>query len=768
MANLKLKKVYLRNFGSVRESEVQFPQHGFVLVLGKNYTCPGSLDSVGSGKTLLGEAFSRALFNVPGRNKRLSEFSTNDEGNTLIKVEATIEDQDLVVELGYRCKELNPGGEGLRFSLGNQPPVMFGDMTDTRRELSKIVGMSANVAEWTVYIDGSKISFSELSESASVSLLMGALNQPPWTEYQRKAAKVYSRFNDAYNEADGRHSATKTSMNAAQLALDASLMDLAEAEHNLKNAHEIYVQKITERDVSTAAIKASIQKCSETLVTIKKRIAKLEEQEAAKYHELEITHQRAVSTHGEMQRLQSKLEREYGDLREVYEKLKGDKQAAAAQYHVAAFAERNKLLAEKARIEKLNEMAKSSHAVEERSLFTTMNRVQSAEVAARWNLQQAAEALAREKSVPSICPLEGCGKIWPSTNQHRVVEAESKVEKATQALDLAERNLALAKEAHAKLAPIALTPLPDIPEESSIPPFPDESLWNDKISSHYSVTLEVHQKLSAQITIVDGAEQAATAAKAKLNELKSSSQVIELSGEYQCVENSRNGHQMLLDKYMADVIEKPDESKVAQASVRVNERKTTLDQHVKTLEQTALDLSECMEAKKAADYWVEAFSPSGIPNLIINESVTPLNSVSKKVSLRMTGGMLEVSYSTKHKLKTQNREVNELSILVKNKHGATRVSGASKGETGLLDLIIAETIAEVGNVASRVGFRWYDEISQSQDATVRRAIFSYFSELARNLGILIFVVDHAVEVSSYASHVLIAEKTEAGTTYVWQ
>jgi hypothetical protein len=140
--------------------------------------------------------------------------------------------------------------------------------------------------------------------------------------------------------------------------------------------------------------------------------------------------------------------------------------------------------------------------------------------------------------------------------------------------------------------------LPDIPEESSVPPFPDESPWNDKISSHYSVTLEVHQKLSAQITIVDGAEQAATAAKAKLEELKSSSQVIELSGEYQCVENSRNGHQMLLDKYMADVIEKPDESKVAQASVRVNERKTTLDQHVKTLEQTALDLSECMEAKK--------------------------------------------------------------------------------------------------------------------------------------------------------------------------
>jgi len=133
----------------------------------------------------------------------------------------------------------------------------------------------------------------------------------------------------------------------------------------------------------------------------------------------------------------------------------------------------------------------------------------------------------------------------------------------------------------------------------------------------------------------------------------------------------------------------------------------------------------------------------------------------------MSGGTLGISYETTKEL-TSGAEKNCLNIKVKNSRGASRVTGNSKGESGLTNLIVAETITEVGRVSSRIGFRWYDEVVNSQDPKVRKCILSYLKETANRLGILIFVVDHHPEVSAYADHVLRATKSKEGvTTFSW-
>jgi energy-coupling factor transporter ATP-binding protein EcfA2 len=70
-------------------------------------------------------------------------------------------------------------------------------------------------------------------------------------------------------------------------------------------------------------------------------------------------------------------------------------------------------------------------------------------------------------------------------------------------------------------------------------------------------------------------------------------------------------------------------------------------------------------------------------------------------------------------------------------------------------------------VSNRIGYRWYDEILNSQDQVVRRSILTYLKDLAHRLDILIFVVDHHHEAASYADYVLVAEKNEKGTEFFW-
>jgi len=132
----------------------------------------------------------------------------------------------------------------------------------------------------------------------------------------------------------------------------------------------------------------------------------------------------------------------------------------------------------------------------------------------------------------------------------------------------------------------------------------------------------------------------------------------------------------------------------------------------------------------------------------------------------MTGGTIEVTYDTSREL-AKGGSSSELVINVKNKIGSSRVEGSSKGESGLTNLIIAETLSEVGSVSNRIGYRWYDEILNSQDQVVRRSILTYLKDLAHRLNILIFVVDHHHEAASYADYVLVAEKNDRGTEFFW-
>lgn len=647
MSSLRIKKVQLRNWLSVRDATVEFPDNGVVHVLGKNLTNNGKFESIASGKTALGEALIRAISGTEGRYTHIRDYSTDGKGNMLVVVDGTLGDTPIKIELGYRCEELSDVGEGLRFTYGDKV-IQRGHIRDTRTEISQALGIQQNLSRWAIYIDGDHLRFSDLKQKDAVDLLMNSLNQPPWTQYHDNAKKTLLNFKKDLENAESKQRETSAALNDARC-------DLKEAKEELKSAIQKYDKAETERNDKIRSIKTTISDSEEKIVELEKRqkeikksIEKETERGAERYKELEIARKHAQSMVARSTRFKLRL-------------------------------------------------------AEKRST-------------ARERLDRAKEKLSDLEGQPKNCPT--CGKAWDKhASKKEIDEATELVEK--------------------------------------------RRLRVQKLKSLYEKTSYDEEKYQKQQDEADSS----------IARTRSENRTKRFSEEYDDVSTSIKSLNQFISRSMSDIDEcrvNPYEKSKNSLEAVVQERAKNLERAQERLEKAAGDLVAVQESTKIVQYWTEAFSPYGIPNTVLKEAIAPLNNISRRLSSAITGGILSINYSTSREL-ASGKEKPELIIRPENTAGASKVEGSSKGEGGLTNLIIAETIAEIGMVAKRVGFRWYDEVVSSQDMVVRRSIFSYLKNLAANLGILVFVVDHSAESVNYADHVLIAEKTvENGTRYYWK
>lgn len=220
-------------------------------------------------------------------------------------------------------------------------------------------------------------------------------------------------------------------------------------------------------------------------------------------------------------------------------------------------------------------------------------------------------------------------------------------------------------------------------------------------------------------------------------------------------EATREIHQ--IEVKVAGLNKGPSDSALKVAQSSHSDKQQAVKKAKASLATAAEALALAQATLKVMDYWNVAFSPYGIPNMVLREAIGPLNSEARRISTTMTGGTIEVVYSTTREL-ASGMEKAQLNIGVNNLLGSQDLAGSSKGEGGLTNFIISETLSNVGQVSRRVGYRWYDEIVPHQDPKVCHAIYAYLSEIADKLGILIFMVDHNPVVANYADHFLVVEK----------
>jgi DNA repair exonuclease SbcCD ATPase subunit len=644
MSQFKLRKIYLKNWMTVREQEIEFPSHGLVFVSGVDES--SQFESIGSGKTSLGEALSMAVCGIRGRYASLGHYSTNEKGNTLVKVEGSFGGKDLAIEMGYKYKELSKTGEGLRFTLDGSA-IARSHVNLTRNELGQTLGITPEVAMWSVYVDGDQLDFSSLSQTEAVELMMSALGQPSWSSYYDKAKKTLTELkSDVAAKSSSKETllelidTTKQSIIKASEVLDRE--NLA-----FESQKETMAQQLAETQQKLGVIQDQIKERANKRKDIKAKIKKVEDELAEQNKALEIVEMR----------------------------LRNEK-AAISQ--------------EKKPLSQLENQISSEHYRSDLDLKSL-------------------------KLKPKECPT--CKKPWdkgPSDS-----DIEKATNKVTQVLE--------------KLSGIRA----QIDEITT-----REDAKQDEIDEH--------QKKQRQLNVKDQVRGFST----ELDTLDR----LDAKAATECT---------ALTVQVALLSKGPSNSGVVKAQGVLDSKQVSLVEYEGKLTSVQSELEENQQLCKVVEYWSGAFNSSGIPNMVLSRSVDPLNQVSMALSHRMSGGTLGITYETTREL-TNGADKNCLNIRVKNSRGASRVAGNSKGESGLTNLIVAETITEVGRVSSRIGFRWYDEVVNSQDPKVRKCILAYLKETAQRLGILIFVVDHHPEVSAYADHVLRATKSKEGvTTFSW-
>jgi len=635
MADLILKRFAARNWMTIKETEIAFPPSGLVLLSGV----------VGSGKTGLTEALCRMLFGAVGRFNNFGEYSLDEKGNTYLKLEVEFRGKPLVIESGFCCREMSLTGEALRYSYDGGAPVERSRIAETRSEINGILGISRELAESLICVDGDRLKFNRMGQGDLVGLVMQVLNQPSWDAHYRKALEKLNAFKrDA--------TAETTACTTARTALKSAEDELTQAQEDLQAA----IDEQAEKEKSRAD---SLAECVKQIAAI------------ALFDE-ELTKQ--------MEDLEHQIKRK-------------EKQLAKEEHEVEI--RRNNM-----------DDNVTTLVTQREKLLETKTRLEGA-------VERAEDAVNALMGEPEFCPK--CNKPWDK--KHSAEEIE-KARKALEAAEAAyEKQATIVKAADADLA---------------------------------------------------AAREKARAAGKELREFRDKFNVKQLSESYETAEtqvtsNQRESHRWEVQKTRYE--QSVDGSAVASAKSVVTLNTTRVTEAEQAVKTAAEALAETQEGLRMIEYWTKAFSPNGIPNMLLNETVGPLNDVAQRVSHQLGRGMMEVWFSTTKKL-VSGEQKPQLNVQVKNRMGSNKANGCSKGESTLTNLVILESLSELGRVSSRVGLRIFDEPFTNADEIVARALYAYLAELAKTS--LIFLADHNAVASSYANYILGVTKQAGGTVYAWQ
>lgn len=641
---LKLKSISLRNWCRTVEASITFPESGYVLVRGQNHTAEGQVDSSGSGKTSLGEAINRTLLGS-SLSTSLSDYSRDWAGNTYVSVKATLFGKSLHVELGYKCDEFpTSDGEGLRFTYDNQAPVERPRAAQTRIELSKLIGITPEVAMWTIFIDGERLKFNRLSQADALGLLMQAIDQPPWDEYQSRAVERRDLKKASFERAKVNLTWLKSSNTATVNSCNQAKIDFESAEKQYRIAHSAYEIEIKKHQKNVQLASDLVLEAAVTRDKLKKEIRLVQEADATKFGKLEL-----------------EITRLLGEQRTTSTYLAGWK-VTISTYEMD-----------------LNN--------EEKSL----------------------RSMTEGKSCPT------CKRAFP-------IEA---VDPDTLA-SISQKIIAL-KRTH-----------------------------QDAVKDR--------NECQRCLVEIDGDLKILREQQAELR----SAQLVDLSKDLEIAEEniSRADRQFRSIERQTPLL--PSDSIVQQTKTILGERQEQLSKIESDIVQASAQLVKAEHDLRLTTYWIKGFSPEGIPNLVLRQTVGPLNDAARLISESISGGVVKVKFASDTELASgayKPKLVTEVETL----HGAGKLSRNSKGELGRANLIIAETQTQVGRILQKVGYRWFDEAVNSQDPVVRRNIYSYLHHQALDRGLLTFVVDHHEEAASCANHVLVANKSLDGfTTYEWE
>tara|TARA_R100001594_G_C4044453_1_gene263849 strand:+ start:655 stop:2577 length:1923 start_codon:yes stop_codon:yes gene_type:complete len=151
---------------------------------------------------------------------------------------------------------------------------------------------------------------------------------------------------------------------------------------------------------------------------------------------------------------------------------------------------------------------------------------------------------------------------------------------------------------------------------------------------------------------------------------------------------------------------------------------------------------------ESCEFWVEGFSTKGIRSLLLDGVVGSLNSHAEFYSDLLTGGAIDIGFSTQKQLKSGEFR-DSFTITTSNVSGATEYAANSKGERRRIDLCVALSIADL--LASRSSKRFniiaLDEVFDNLDESGKEAVMALLNYLS-TVRESVFVITHLESLKS--------------------
>lgn len=167
---------------------------------------------------------------------------------------------------------------------------------------------------------------------------------------------------------------------------------------------------------------------------------------------------------------------------------------------------------------------------------------------------------------------------------------------------------------------------------------------------------------------------------------------------------------------------------------------------VEELKEEVEDTKEGIEKKemyiKGLGFWEMGFSDKGLKSHILDSVVPFLNAKANHYSNILTGGNVQISFSTQHQNKSGDM-VEEFRVDIDNRYGGNNYKACSRGERRRIDIAIMMSLHELVTSRSRKKFNicFFDEVFESLDAAGIESAMNLLDEVSKTKE-SVFVITH--------------------------
>jgi len=176
------------------------------------------------------------------------------------------------------------------------------------------------------------------------------------------------------------------------------------------------------------------------------------------------------------------------------------------------------------------------------------------------------------------------------------------------------------------------------------------------------------------------------------------------------------------------------------------------------IEKTKKSIVELDEEIPHLEFWQHGFSNEGLKSYILDSVVPILNIRANHYADILTGGTMQINFSTQSKNKSGNTEDN-FKVEVFNKYGGENYKSSSGGERRRIDIAVMMAMQDL--VASRsrkkLNICVFDEMFEGCDSSGVEAVMMLLNEIAKTKD-SVFVITHHEELKNRFSNTLTVVK----------